>query len=95
MTTHRERIEQAEREVVERAVEQANVWTGGRGDFNEAAHGTNEAAYALLALRASCCPECGGTGVRFPLIADGFGYAQNCPAGCDNGRAATKKGGRK
>lgn len=34
---------------------------------------------ALIALRASGCPRCGGRGMSFPLISDGFGYAMGCP----------------
>lgn len=81
MATHRERIEQAEREVVEAAIAQSHC-TEYHGELECVRKRLHPAVDALLALRAACCPECGGSGARHLMQP----HEAPCPAGCDNGR---------
>ena len=71
MTTHADRIREAERAALDHITGDAPSVSG------MWAH-----RKALIALRAECCQACEGKG-KMPLWDPGD---RLCPAGCDNGR---------
>lgn len=95
MSTHAERVKEAERAVVEASVARRSVFNesiSGRVDewkaqLMLAIDALDACVDALLSLRAATCPTCGGSGEKFGGY-DGFGEPVDvpCPAGCERGR---------
>ncbi len=81
--THAEKLHQAERAVIEKAIAWHNVTAGPRFT-SEHEDALDRAVKALVRLRAATCPTCGGTGSVETAV-----WPARCPAGCDNGRTRT------
>lgn len=90
MTSHADRVREAERAVVEAAVAQATCL-----EYHATLKCVHEkldpAVDALLALRAATCSECEGYGVKARIIQRAPDWEEKrlietCPAGCDAGR---------
>ncbi len=80
MSTHSERIREAERKVIEAAMH----WATGERASNDAE--LLESVRALHALALAACPKCGGTGsVTHHIDEDDTPVVIRC-SGCDNGR---------
>lgn len=89
MATHADAVREAERAVVEAAVEW-DARPGGVAALNATA-ALYDAIKALLALRAATCSVCGGTG-EITVASTRGGYATDdirCPAGCERGKRRT------
>lgn len=78
MSTHSERIREAERKVIEAAKDATR-----RGELRvHSIIAMERAVEELLLLEFQACPKCGGDGHHPDYISRAF----MCPAGCDNGR---------
>lgn len=88
--THAEKVREAERKVIEKAI----AWDKAPGG-RVALYATSDLHSALdhlETLSAATCPTCGGTGDREATYDSDDGRfipRWSCPAGCDNGRTRT------